>query len=190
MSPTCLLLCSGQPAGGTGRSVANSVGGSLPCDALLEANRETPEQIATRPHPFYTPIATFGSDYRLEPVAYGLKFAGSFSGGILFETEFSKKEQVAPLAADVFSSPLVAAGPCPQGRLSTGKVDVAGLCRHPGKKDGDDHPFDASNEVDLGLGMLAGWGYRPRAAADGAPYLRSEFGATPIAAYLQTTIAF
>jgi hypothetical protein len=38
--------------GGTGKSVANSVGGSLPGDALLEANRETPEQIATHPHPF------------------------------------------------------------------------------------------------------------------------------------------
>ena len=42
-------------------------------------------QIAAHPHPFYTAIATFGSDYVLEPVAYGLKFAGSFSGGTLFE---------------------------------------------------------------------------------------------------------
>ena len=57
--------------GGTGKSVANSVGGSLPGDALLEASGETPEQIAAHPHPFYTPIATFGSDYQLEPVAYG-----------------------------------------------------------------------------------------------------------------------
>ena len=79
--------------GGTGKSVANSVGGSLPGDALLEANGETPEQIAAHPHPFYTPIATFGSDYTLEPVAYGLKFAGSFSGGTLLKTEFSTKLQ-------------------------------------------------------------------------------------------------
>ena len=64
--------------GGTGKS-ANSVGESLPGDALLQANGETPEQIAAYPHPFYTPIATFGSDYVLEPVAYGLKFAGSFA---------------------------------------------------------------------------------------------------------------
>jgi len=84
--------------GGTGKSVANSVGGSLPGDALLEAKGETPEQIAAHPHPFYTPIATFGSDYRLEPVAYGLKFAGSFSGGILFETVFPTKVQNAPLS--------------------------------------------------------------------------------------------
>jgi hypothetical protein len=79
--------------GGTGKSVANSVGGSLPGDALLEAKGETPEQIAAHPHPFYTPIGTFGSDYVLEPVAYGLKFAGSFSGGILLKTEFSTKLQ-------------------------------------------------------------------------------------------------
>lgn len=50
--------------------------------------------------------------------------------------------------------------------------------------------YNASNEVDLSLGMLAGWGYRPRAAGDGTPVLRSEFGATPIAAFLQTIIAF
>ncbi|MGC1450060.1 MAG: hypothetical protein WA830_08495 [Candidatus Sulfotelmatobacter sp.] len=75
--------------GGTGKSVANSVGGSLPGDALLEAKGETPEQIASHPHPFYTPIGTFGSDYVLEPVACGLKFAGSFSGGTLLKTDFS-----------------------------------------------------------------------------------------------------
>jgi hypothetical protein len=33
---------------------------SLPGDAVLEANGETPEQIAAHPHPFYTPIATLG----------------------------------------------------------------------------------------------------------------------------------
>jgi hypothetical protein len=79
--------------GGTGKSVANSVGGSLPGDALLEGKGETPEQIAAHPHPFYTPIATFGADYVLEPVAYGLKFAGSFSGGTLLKTELSAQLQ-------------------------------------------------------------------------------------------------
>ena len=92
--------------GGTGKSVANSVGGSLPGDALLQANGETPEQIAARPHPFYTPIATFGSDYRLEPVAYGLKFAGSFSGGILLKTEFSTKLQAAGVNATAYAAKL------------------------------------------------------------------------------------
>jgi hypothetical protein len=92
--------------GGTGKSVANSVGGSLPGDALLEANGETPEQIAAHPHPFYTPIATFGSDYLLEPVAYGLKFAGSFSGGTLLKTEFSAKLQAAGINATAYAAKL------------------------------------------------------------------------------------
>ena len=90
--------------GGTGKSVANSVGGSLPGDALLQANGETPEQTAAHPHPFYTPIATFGSDYLLEPVAYGLRFAGLFSGGTLFKTEFSTKLQAAGVNATAYAA--------------------------------------------------------------------------------------
>jgi hypothetical protein len=50
--------------------------------------------------------------------------------------------------------------------------------------------YNASNEVDLSLGMLAGWGRRPIAASDGALTLRSEFGATPITAFFQTTVSF
>lgn len=92
--------------GGTGKSVANSVGGSLPGDALLEAKGETPEQIAAHPHPFYTPIATFGSAYLLEPVAYGLKFAGSFSSGTLLKTEFSKKLEDAGVNATAYAAKL------------------------------------------------------------------------------------
>ena len=92
--------------GGTGKSVANSVGGSLPGDSLLEAKGETPEQIAAHPHPFYTPIGTFGSDYVLEPVAYGLKFAGSFSGGTLLKTDFSTKLQAAGVNATAYAAKL------------------------------------------------------------------------------------
>ena len=92
--------------GGTGKSVANSVGGSLPGDALLQANGETPEESAAHPHPFYTPIATFGSDYVLEPVAYGLKFAGSFSGGTLLKTEFSTKLQETGVNAAAYAAKL------------------------------------------------------------------------------------
>ena len=92
--------------GGTGKSVANSVGGSLPGDALLEAKGETPEQIAAHPHPFYTPIGTFGSEYRMEPVAYGLKFAGSFGGGTLLKTEFSTKLQAAGFNATAYAARL------------------------------------------------------------------------------------
>jgi len=92
--------------GGTGKSVANSVGGSLPGDALLQANGATAEQIATHPHPFYTPIATFGPDYVLEPVAYGLKFAGSFSGGTLLKSELSAKLQAAGVNATGYAAKL------------------------------------------------------------------------------------
>src|SRR6202050_373638 len=92
--------------GGTGKSVANSVGGSLPGDALLEANGETPEQIAAHPHPFYTPIGTFDSDYLLEPVGYGLKFAGLFSGGILLQNEFSTKLRAAGVNATAYAAKL------------------------------------------------------------------------------------
>jgi hypothetical protein len=92
--------------GGTGKSVANSVGGSLPGDGLLEAKGETTVQIAAHPHPFYTPIATFGSDYVLEPVAYGLKFAGSLSGGTLLKTEFSTKLQAAGVNATAYAAKL------------------------------------------------------------------------------------
>jgi hypothetical protein len=92
--------------GGTGKSVTNSVGGSLPGDTLLEAKGETPEQIAAHPHPFYTPIGTFGSDYGLEPVAYGLKFASSFSGGTLLKTELSTKLQATGVNATAYAAKL------------------------------------------------------------------------------------
>jgi hypothetical protein len=92
--------------GGTGKSVANSVGGTLPGDALLESKGETPEQIAAHPHPFYTPIGTFGSDYVLEPVAYGLKFAGSFSGGTLLKAELSARLQATGVNATAYAAKL------------------------------------------------------------------------------------
>lgn len=98
--------------GGAGKSVADSVGGTLPGDTLLQSKGETPAQIATHPHPFYTPIAVFDSEYHLEPVAYGLKFAGSFSGGTLLKTEFSSKLQAAGVNATAYAAKL------PGGRTS------------------------------------------------------------------------
>lgn len=92
--------------GGTGKSVANSVGGFLPGDVLLKDQGATPEQIATHPHPFYTPIATFGTEYTLEPVAYGLKFAGSFSGGVLLKSDFTSKLQAAGVNATAYAAKL------------------------------------------------------------------------------------
>ena len=120
--------------GGTGKSVANSVGGSLPGDALLETSGETPEQIAAHPHPFYTPIATFGSDYVLEPVAYGLKFAGSFSGGTLLKSEFSTKLQAAGVNATAYAA-----------KLSGGQTSVIILNK--------DAATDLEVELDFGRGM-------------------------------------
>jgi hypothetical protein len=123
--------------GGTGKSVANSVGGSLPGDALLQANGETPAQIAAHPHPFYTPIATFGSDYTLEPVAYGLKFAGSLSGGTLFKTEFSTKLQAAGVNATAYAA-----------KLPGGQTSVIILNK--------DASMDLEVELDFGRGVGGG----------------------------------
>lgn len=92
--------------GGTGNSVANSVGGSLPGDAMLTSQGEAAQQIAAHPHPFYTPIGTFGSEYVLEPVAYGLKFAGSLSGGSLFEADFATKLEAGGVNATVYAAKL------------------------------------------------------------------------------------
>ncbi|HWA95699.1 MAG TPA: hypothetical protein VG844_13940 [Terracidiphilus sp.] len=75
--------------GGTGKSVAISVGGSLPGDELLAAQGATSAEIASHPHPFYTPIATFDGKYELEPVARGLQFASALSGGRLFKDNFT-----------------------------------------------------------------------------------------------------
>ncbi len=89
--------------GGTGPSVANSVGGALPGDALLRDEGQTPEQIATHPHPFYTPIATFGSEFTMEPVACGLKFAGAFSGGVFLPADLTAKVQAAGVDASAYA---------------------------------------------------------------------------------------
>ncbi len=90
--------------GGSGPSVANSVGGSLPGDKLLREQGETDEQIATHPHPFYTPIASFGSEYVIEPVAYGLKFAGLMIGGKFFKGDLSGRLLAAGFDATAYAA--------------------------------------------------------------------------------------
>jgi hypothetical protein len=92
--------------GGTGKSVANSVGGFLPGDILLQEKGESPDQIATHPHPFYTPIATFGSEYTMEPVAYGLKFAGEFSGASFLQGDFNSQLQGRGVDATAYAAEL------------------------------------------------------------------------------------
>lgn len=93
--------------GGTGKSVANSVGGFLPGDVMLKDEGETPEQIATHPHPFYTPIATFGSEYRRMPVAYGLQFAGLLSGARLIKAELTSALQATGVDATAYAAKLL-----------------------------------------------------------------------------------
>lgn len=92
--------------GGTGKSVANSVGGFLPGDVLLKDAGATPEQIASHPHPFYTPIATFGDEYTLEPVAYGLKFAGALSGASLVKSDLTSQIQGTGVDATAYAAKL------------------------------------------------------------------------------------
>lgn len=90
--------------GGTGKTVATGVGGFLPGDVLLKEQGATPEQIASHPHPFYTPIASFGSEYVMEPVGYGLKFAGRFSGAHLIPGDYSSQLQEAGVDATGYAA--------------------------------------------------------------------------------------
>jgi hypothetical protein len=92
--------------GGSGKSVANSVGGFLPGDVLLKEQGQSAEQIASHPHPFYTPIASFGSEYVLEPVAYGLKFAGALSGSRLVKADLTSKIQAAGVDGSAYAARL------------------------------------------------------------------------------------
>jgi len=90
--------------GGTGIVIANGLGGFLPGDKMLEAQGATPEQIASHPHPFYTPIAMFGSECRLEPVAYGLMFANRLSGAKLINAGLTQKLQAAGINATAYAA--------------------------------------------------------------------------------------
>ncbi|MGA7525481.1 MAG: hypothetical protein WBW84_23740 [Acidobacteriaceae bacterium] len=92
--------------GGTGKSVANGVGGFLPGDVLLKAAGATLEQIASHPHPFYTPIATFGDEYTLEPVAYGLMFAGALCGATLVKADLASQILATGVDATAYAATL------------------------------------------------------------------------------------
>ena len=94
--------------GGTGKSVANSVGGFLPGDVMLKDAGATPEQIASHPHPFYTPVATFGDQYTLQPVAYGMKFAGALCGATLAKADLTSQIQNTGANATAYAAKLAA----------------------------------------------------------------------------------
>jgi hypothetical protein len=98
--------------GGTGKSVANSVGGFLPGDVMLKDAGASAKQIASHPHPFYTPIAMFGDEYTLEPVAYGLKFAGALCGATLIRAGLTGQIQATGVNAAAYAANL------PDGAIS------------------------------------------------------------------------
>jgi hypothetical protein len=114
--------------GGTMGPIASGLGGFLPGDVLLKDQGATPEQIASHPHPFYTPIAQFGSEYVLEPVAFGLKFAGSLSGSTLVKADLTSPLQSAGVDASAYAA-----------KLADGRVTVVVLNK------------DAGNDLDLTL---------------------------------------
>ena len=68
--------------GGEGNMVANSLGGTLPGEALM------PDPKAPHPRPFYTPIADIDGKYIAEPVSYGMKFAQHFAGATMIQLDF------------------------------------------------------------------------------------------------------
>lgn len=69
--------------GGSAKQVANSLGGTLPGDALITDPKEV------HPRPFYTPIADINGKYFAEPTFYGLRFAGHFAGATMIPLTFS-----------------------------------------------------------------------------------------------------
>lgn len=84
----CMLLASlGYSGvnlhGGSAKQVANSLGGTLPGDALIT----NPDEV--HPRPFYTPIADINGKYFAEPTFYGLRFAGHFAGGTMITLTFN-----------------------------------------------------------------------------------------------------
>ncbi|MGA2907799.1 MAG: hypothetical protein ABSE36_08870 [Terracidiphilus sp.] len=92
--------------GGTGTIIASGLGGVMFGDAVLKAQSATSEQIATHPHAYYSPIAEFGSTYVLEPVAYGLIFAGLMAGGTLIHADLTAKLQAAGVNATAYAAKL------------------------------------------------------------------------------------
>lgn len=92
--------------GGTAAVIASGLGGVMFGDEVLKEQGATPEQIATHPHPYYAPIAAFGSDYVLEPVAYGLKFAGSLSGAAFIQANLTSQLQAAGINASAYAAAL------------------------------------------------------------------------------------
>lgn len=90
--------------GGSGKAVGNSLGDTMPGDALLKPGE------APHPRPYYTPIALMGNNYVAEPDFRGLQFAGRFAGATMVPISFD------PGAANATAY---------AARLPTGQLQVA-----------------------------------------------------------------
>jgi hypothetical protein len=90
--------------GGSGKAVADSLGGTLPGELLM------PDPKAPHPRPFYTPIAEIDGRYVAEPVFYGLKFAQQFAGATLIPIDFNP----GPINATAYAA-----------KLPTGQIVIA-----------------------------------------------------------------
>ena len=92
--------------GGTGPIIASGLGGVMFGDQVLKDQGATPVEIASHPHAYYSPIAQFGSAYVLEPVAYGLIFAGRMAGGTLIHADLTATLQAAGINATAYAAKL------------------------------------------------------------------------------------
>jgi hypothetical protein len=95
---------------------------------MLKDAGATPAEIANRPHPFYTPIAMLGDQYVLQPVAYGLKFAGALCGSRLVRTDLTSQIQATGVNGTAYAA-----------RLASGAMTVVILNK------------DAARDLDLTL---------------------------------------
>ncbi len=68
--------------GGEGKMVADSLGGSLPGEALMADPK------APHPRPFYTPIADIDGKFIAEPVSFGMRLAQQFAGATIIPHDF------------------------------------------------------------------------------------------------------
>ena len=69
--------------GGSGKAVADSLGGTLPGELLM------PDPNAPHPRPFYTPIAELNGHYAAQPIYFGMQFAQKFVGATMIPIKFN-----------------------------------------------------------------------------------------------------
>jgi hypothetical protein len=89
--------------GGSGKMVADSLGGTLPGELLM------PDPHVPHARPFYTPIDVEGGKYTAEPVSFGMRFAASFAGATMHAVDFTTTLNATAYAAILASGqPIVA----------------------------------------------------------------------------------